>query len=152
LPLGYLQGGIHTLPSRRRLPRVSRNRDSLLAHTVHLLLLYYSRAYPCFEGWRAHLTTNDPIHLVDRLQLLNDVTGRALRVFRKSPWRMRSTSTASDASGCFRQFTTRLGGCVAIRPRLLVPLLHVLYTHSTHTLQWTHTGWVRGESVDTLCV
>jgi len=38
-----------------------------------------------FAGWRAHLSSEPPLDRVGRLEVLNDVSGRELRVFRKSP-------------------------------------------------------------------
>jgi len=38
-----------------------------------------------FEGWRAHLRSEPALDRVGRLEVLNDVSGRELRVFRKSP-------------------------------------------------------------------
>ena len=38
-----------------------------------------------FEGWRAHLHSEPPLDRVGRLEVLNDVSGHELRVFRKSP-------------------------------------------------------------------
>jgi len=37
------------------------------------------------EGWRVHLNSDFPMKRVGRNECLNDVSGRALRVFRKSP-------------------------------------------------------------------
>ncbi|KAJ1479170.1 hypothetical protein T484DRAFT_1749267 [Baffinella frigidus] len=55
---------------------------------------------PDFEGWRAHMKPDPPIR-VGRFELLNDETGRELRVFRRSPCppRGRSTSRRDEASG-----------------------------------------------------
>jgi len=49
---------------------------------------------PSAFGWRAHLTADPNIDRVGRVEVLNDVTGRALRVFRKSPCPPRSRRSA----------------------------------------------------------
>jgi len=46
---------------------------------------------PSAFGWRAHLTADPNIDRVGRVEVLNDVTSRALRVFRKSPCPPRSS-------------------------------------------------------------
>ena len=51
------------------------------------------------EAWLAHLNSDPPIDRVGRLEVLNDVSGRELRVYRKSPCarRARHSSNESDA-------------------------------------------------------
>ena len=49
------------------------------------------------EAWLAHLNSESPIDRVGRLEVLNDVSGRELRVYRKSPARRaRHSSDESD--------------------------------------------------------
>jgi hypothetical protein len=46
---------------------------------------------PSAFGWRAHLSADPLIDRVGRAEVLNDVSGRELRVFRKSPCPPRSS-------------------------------------------------------------
>jgi len=80
-----------TLPTEARHAPASRYHDVM---TRSVASSAASTPLSCFdiqasshasEGWRVHLTSHFPMKRVGRSEFLNDVSGRVLRVFRKSP-------------------------------------------------------------------
>ena len=84
----------------RKSPYPPRGRTSINASgpSVALKVTMASRSPRCFEE-DERLSANPSIDRVSRFELLNDVTGRKLRVYRKSPYppTVRGSSPAHDS-------------------------------------------------------